>query len=193
MAGAAVNIKKYTIDEYFELDSKSESKLEYYNGIIREMSGGTDIHNEIALKIGAAILYLLEKKAFKVYNSDMRIHVPSLNTFVYPDAVVVCKKPEFYQGRRDIITNPLLIVEVMSPSTQHYDRGSKFFEYRSISTFREYVLVEQTAPEISVFYREEEDLWRERKATGMDAALYLQSVDCNLPLKKVFRGVEFDE
>lgn len=192
MESTATETKRYTVEEYFELEKQSKEKLEFYNGKIEPMSGGTDIHNEIALKIGAALLYLLEDEGYKVYNSDMKIYIPSVGTFVYPDAVVVCRQPEFYQGRRDIITNPLLIVEVLSPSTQGHDRGPKFFDYRSIPTFKEYLLVGQDRPHIVSFYREQEHTWAEREAEGLEVSLLLKSVGCELPLGKVFKGVNFE-
>ncbi len=110
--------KVYSVDEYFALDEQSEEKLEYYNGKIKVMSGGTAKHNEIAARIIAILVNSLEQSEirYRVYTSDTKIQIPSYSTFVYPDAVVVSLEPEFYEGRKDIITNPLLVVEVLSPS-----------------------------------------------------------------------------
>ncbi|MCO6478388.1 MAG: Uma2 family endonuclease [Phaeodactylibacter sp.] len=109
-----------------------------------------------------------------------------------PDAVVVCEKPILYPGRKDIITNPLLIVEVLSPGTEAYDRNDKFLEYRTIPSFREYVCLRQDAVEGVAFYREEESLWRESNASGFEGVLPLRSLGAALRLHDVYEGVELE-
>jgi len=195
MAGAAVNIKKYTVEEYLVLDSKSESKLEFFDGKIIEMPGGTTLHNQIAARIIAALVNLLDQveKEYIVYSSDMKIHIPAFNHFVYPDAVVVCEKPEFWEGRKDVIINPVLVVEILSPSTEQYDRGSKFFEYRTLPSFKEYLLVSQEIPRITSFYREKVDTWKETEAEGIEARLPIRSLDCELSLEQIFKKIRFEE
>jgi Uma2 family endonuclease len=184
----------FSIEEYFQLTDTSEQKYEFQNGKIIEMSGGNAVHNEIALKIGAALLWALEEKkqTYKVYNSDMKIQIPEFNHFVYPDAVVICEKPIFYKDRKDIIINPLLVVEVASLSTQEYDRGLKFYKYKTLSSFKEYVLVSQEKAWISAFFQNVPNTWVETIKTGMDSSIYLKSIDVELPLKRVFGGVEFE-
>ncbi len=189
-----IETRKYSIEEYFATEAGAKEKLEYFNGKIRPMPGGTPLHNEIALKTGALLLELakqLEKK-YKVYNSDMKIWIESFQHFVYPDAVVVCEKPALYPGRKDIITNPLLIVEVLSPGTEAYDRNDKFLEYRAIPSFKEYVCLRQDAVEGVAFYREEESLWRESNAHGMEGVLPLRSLGVEFPLGKVYEEVELE-
>ncbi|MCO6493429.1 MAG: Uma2 family endonuclease [Phaeodactylibacter sp.] len=189
-----IETRKYSIEEYFALEAAAKEKLEYFDGKIRPMPGGTPLHNEIALKTGALLLALVKQleKKYKVYNSDMKIWVGRLRHFVYPDAVVVCEKPELYPGRKDIITNPLLVVEVLSPGTEDYDRNDKFLEYRTIPSFREYVCLRQDAIEGVVFYREQEGLWREFNAYGQEGILPLRSLGAELRLGEVYEGVEFD-
>ena len=108
--------KTYTIEEYFALEDRSEEKLEYHNGKIITLSGGTTDHSKIAVKIITALSILLDDQPFEVYNSDIKIQIPAYNKFVYSDVAVVSGSPEYYQGRRDTITNPLLVVEILSPS-----------------------------------------------------------------------------
>ena len=189
-----IETRKYSIEEYLVLEAGAKEKLEYFNGKIRPMPGGTPLHNEIALKTGAILLSLVKqlKRKYKVYNSDMKIWIGNLQHFVYPDAVVVCEKPVLYPGRKDIITNPLLIVEVLSPSTKEYDRHDKFLEYRTIPSFREYACLRQDAVEGVAFYREQEGLWRESNAMGKEAVLPLRSLGVELPLGEVYEDVEFE-
>lgn len=194
MTSTIAGQKKYTIEEYFALASASREKLEYYNGKIIPMPGGTPIHNEIALKVGAVLLQLVKplNKKYKVYNSDMKIWVGKHKLFVYPDAVVVCEAPVLYEGRKDAIINPLLIVEVLSPGTEEYDRSNKFLEYQTLPSFKEYVYLSQKAVEGTVMFLEAEGLWRRTEAEGAQGMLPLRSLGCELPLADVYEGVEFE-
>ena len=183
----------YSIDEYFEIESLSKDKLEYRNGKILEMPGAKPKHNLIATWITTYLnLLLMEKeKEYYVLNSDTKIHIPKLNSFVYPDAVVICEEIQLLEGRNDVVINPLLIVEVLSKSTKANDRTGKFFDYRTIPTFQEYILVEQDFAEVTSFYRKEQTLWEEAVATGLDDEIYLKSLDITLELNKVYRQVKF--
>jgi len=182
--------KVYSVDEYFALDEQSKEKLEYHNGKIKVMSGGTAKHSELALRIGATLLMMLEDKQFKVYNSDVKIQIPSYSTFVYPDAVVVSFEPEFYQDRKDIITNPLLVVEVLSPSTQNYDRDGKFLAYRTIPSFQEYMLIDQDRPQVTTFFRNEARHWEDNDIIGLDKNVTLRSIDCEIPLSRIYKNID---
>ncbi len=195
MVAVASKEKLYTIEEYFELEERSAVKHEFHNGKLISMAGGTHLHNEIALKVAAALLQIVKTipKKFKVYNSDMRIQIPEFQSFVYPDAVVVCEKPEFWEGRRDVIVNPLLVVEVASTSTQEYDRNLKFYKYRTLPSFKEYVLVSQDSHYITSMFREEEDLWRASDARGIEKSIQLYSIGCKLDLATVYEDVEFEQ
>ena len=185
--------KTYTLAEYFAMEKASTDKIEYIDGNVINMPGGTARHNEIALKIGAALLYALEEKEkeYKVYNSDMKIQIPAYNYFVYPDAVVISEQPEFYNNRQDIITNPLLIVEVLSPATQKYDRGGKFIAYRTLPSFKEYVIISQDKPLVTDLFRKDVHTWEDMDIEGMDQILHLRSIDCKLPLARIYKGIDF--
>ena len=187
--------RQYTIEEYLAMEAQAQEKHEYYNGKVVRMSGGIDLHNEIAANIIAALKAVLKKKkeAYKLYTSDMKIQIEAFQHFVYPDAVVICKRPQFYKDRRDVIINPLLIVEVLSPTTEEYDRGMKFYKYRTLSSFHEYLLLRQDAVAATTFYREAEDLWRTSDIQGMSAHIHLRSIDADISLLEVYDGVDFDE
>jgi len=127
-----------------------------------------------------------------VYNSGMRIQIPEFQSFVYPDAVVVCEKPAFWEGRRDVIVNPLLVVEVASTSTEEYDRNLKFYKYRTQPSFKEYAPVSQDSHYITAMFREEEDLWRTSDARGIEKAIQLYSIGSKLDLATVYEDVQFE-
>lgn len=183
----------YSIEEYFELETFSEHKLEYRNGKIIKMPGAKPRHNLIAGWIITYLNILLMDKVKKYYvlTSDTKIHIPKLNSFVYPDAVVIFEEIQLLEGRNDVVINPLLIVEVLSKSTATNDRTGKFFDYRSIPTFQEYILVEQDFPEVTSFYRKDKKLWEEAVATGLNEKLYVKSLDITIDLSQIYRQVEF--
>lgn len=192
MIDGLVSEKLYTVEEYLALEEKATVKHEYYNGKIIPVPGGSFIHNTIATNIATALKIALkgkEKKYF-VSNSDTKIQIEALHHFVYPDAVVVSEKPIYYQNRKDIITNPLLVVEVLSDSTEHYDHGLKFEGYCTLPSFQQYVLVAQQQPYVSTFYREDKDLWRRTNVQGLHNKIYLPSLAIELALADVYDGIE---
>ncbi len=183
--------KTYSFEEYLALEEKSEEKHEFNNGKLNPMAGGTFNHNTIANAIGA-LLYnfiIAVNKNCQVANSDMKIHIPITNRSVYPDVTVICNDPDFYLNSPSVISNPQLIVEVLSESTAEYDRTTKFENYCSIPTFREYLLVAQDRPFVEAFYLHDPEtaLWKISRASGLDASIKLLSIDCTLELKDVYR------
>lgn len=186
--------QNYTIEEYLEMEARSLQKHEFHDGKIIQMAGGTTVHNQLALIVGAEILMAVrsQDKVFQVYNSDMKIWIEVISRFLYPDAVTVALKPEYYNNRRDIITNPLLIVEVTSASTEAYDVSGKFAYYCSISSFSEYLLVSQERHHVTRFYREAEDLWRTSNYDSLDDVIPLQSMDLEISMKGIYKGVDLN-
>ena len=184
----------FTIEEYLELEAHSLSKHEYHNGKIIEMAGGTTTHNELSGKLITQLNIAIDAKdaVFKVYSSDMKIWVEKFNRFLYPDAVTIALKPELYNNRRDIITNPLLVVEVTSPSSQGYDNNSKFGYYRSIPNFSEYLLVSQEQHHVSRFFREAPDLWRTSDYYSLEDMIPLQSMGLEIPMLGIYKGVDLN-
>ncbi len=183
--------KTYSIAEYLAMEENSIEKHEFYNGKIVKMSGGKYNHNLIAANIITVLNNTLEEKQqeYAVLGNDMKVYIPRTLSFVYPDAVVVCEKPLFYEDRKDIILNPLLVVEVLSPSTEEYDRKGKFFDYKQIPSFKEYVLVEQDIAFVMASYKIADRTWQDTDADGLDTSIHLQSIDCNISLSKIYKGI----
>jgi Uma2 family endonuclease len=187
MAIPATITHDYTAEEYLALERQAEYKSEYIDGQIVAMSGGSFAHSVIAVNLGGTLLNLLHRTPCYVVNSDMRVRVdPRLYT--YPDATVICDEPELEDAEQDTLLNPTVIFEVLSPSTEAYDRGEKFRRYQRIPSLRQYVLVSQNQPTIEVFTRQG-DFWTYRQATGLDASIHLESVDCTLALGEVYARV----
>ena len=186
-----IDEKVYTAKEYLAFEERAKNKHEFYNGKIVKMPGATYQHNRIATNIIVELSILLKEKKFEVLNSDMKIHIPQLESFVYPDAVVIFEKVQFYENRTDVIINPLLIVEVASRSTKKYDRTTKFEYYKTLPSFKEYVLVEQVQPWVIASYKIADRTWQDTEAASLEESVYLQSVDCTLEMKRVYHGVPF--
>ncbi|RDB05524.1 Uma2 family endonuclease [Runella aurantiaca] len=180
----------YSIEEYFELEAQSLEKLEYYDGKITKKRAASYVHNRIATNVLTALGNALQDSRFEVSNSDTKIHIPTIESFVYPDAVVICEKPLFYQNRVDTILNPLLIVEVLSPSTEEYDRGEKFYLYRSLPSFKEYVVVHQKHALVSAYFRLNEKDWRTNDVASLSETIHLQSINVTLKLSDIYRGID---
>jgi Uma2 family endonuclease len=183
----------FSVQEYLALEEKAAYKHEFFNGKIKQMPGASYQHNVIATNLTTHINNLLEAqtKPFIVCNSDMKIYLPRYRHFVYPDAVVIFERPVFYENRKDIILNPILIVEVLSASTEDYDKGTKFLKYKSLTSFKEYVLVEQDMPEVTCFYRQTEKVWEEASADQLNETIHLKSLDIHLSLGRIYRNIEF--
>ncbi len=186
---------KYTFDEYLDFERQSSIKHEFINGKIVEMAGGTGNHGIIAANMVAELKFSLKEKEkqYFVLGSDLKIRIEAVNEARYLDALVICEKLEYYDNRKDVILNPLLIVEVLSPGTQKYDRSTKFDEYKTISSFKEYVLISQKMPYVSTYYREEEDLWRIKTTMNKQASVYLRSIDVEISLDDIYDGVQFED
>ena len=187
--------KKVSIEDYFRAEQKSIHKNEYHNGIIQPMASGTFNHDNLACKAVTLINNYFEENEYPylVNGSDTKIRIEKYNRFVYPDAVVIYEKPEFYQNRKDTITNPLLIVEVLSDSTKDFDRTTKYEYYRSVPSFKEYVLVHQENKHVSVYTKQADNTWIVRDYDGDEATAILYAIEsCPLPLKRLYRGLDIE-
>lgn len=188
-----------TIEQYLEMEQASDVKHEFHNGKQIAMAGGNYLHNRIKFEI-AMLLELFFRstgKQFEVLDSDMKTRIEASNTFCYPDVTVIALPPEFYATpagklRRDIITNPLLVVEVLSDDTRSKDKGEKFEQYCTIPTFREYLLVEPEQVWAKTVYLEDPaaGLMRVKTETNRDASIFLQSIDCELKLDDIYKALK---
>ncbi len=178
-----------TEDEYLTLEDAARHKSEWIGGEIRAMAGGSESHNLIAANTVAALNRALVPQGCRVYGSDMKVHTGG-GANVYPDASVVCGPRVFYKGRTRIITNPLIIVEVLSPSTQDADLGEKWTEYQSVPSLQEYLLLSQDQPEAWLYARDG-DGWRFQSVRGLAAGIGLLSVGVTLALSDLYSLVEW--
>ena len=181
--------KTYTLSEYLVLEEQAEVKHEFDNGKIIEMPGAKYNHNVVVSKVDTALNNALTKlqKPCDVLASEMRIFIPVLNKAYYPDLSVVCGKPEFHDDREDIITNPILIVEVLSDSTEGHDRGKKFNAYSTLPSFKEYVLASQDEARFESFYRNGDATWSYQSVEGLENKIRLRSIDCEIALGDIYR------
>lgn len=183
---------RYTPAEYLALERAAEVKSEYINGEIFLMSGASCRHNVIVTNIVRELSAQLRGRPCETYAIDMRVRVSEAGLYTYPDVVAVCGEPILEDRHLDTLLNPTLIVEVLSPSTEAYDRGRKFEFYRKLSSLREYLVVSQDAPHIDRFVVDDLGRWTLTDASGLDAAIDVASIDCSLRLSDVYERIEFE-
>ncbi len=182
--------KKWTVEEYLAFERASEEKHEYYAGEIFAMSGASRRHNLIVMNTGTTLNSQLAQRSFEVYPSDMRVKVNAIK-YTYPDVSVVCDEPRFADGEFDTLLNPIVIIEVLSDSTENYDRGKKFEHYRTLESLQEYVLIAQDEIHAEHYVRAA-GKWILTEAKTIDAIVELSSVDCTLALADIYRKVTFE-
>jgi len=187
----AQRAQRITETEYLDLERHAEFKSEFFAGEVFPMSGGTPLHSQIATNLAAELRNELKGKRCVPYNSDLRLKVEATGLLTYPDLSVVCGPLQLATGTDDTVVNPTVIVEVLSDSTEAYDRGKKFENYRLMPSLREYLLVSQKEPRIEQFVRHENEQWLLREAAGLQASLSLPSLEIKISLAEVFAGVEF--
>lgn len=185
--------RRYTIEEYLRIADDSEERLEYIDGQIVSMAGGTANHSLICANSVREIGNGLKGKPCRVYESNLRVGIPRTPRYMYPDTLVICGKPEFDPRDRKSLSvlNPRLVVEVISESSERNDRGEKFTRYRLLDSLREYILVSQTRPEVQTYYRQPDGTWLFTPCIGMEAVVHLRSVEIDIPMTEIYAGVEF--
>jgi Uma2 family endonuclease len=181
---------RYTPEQYLEMERKAEFKSEYVNGEILAMAGASLEHNRINRNIGQSLANQLENKPCESFTNNLRVKV-NPTRYAYPDAVVACGEMDFEDSGLDTLLNPVVIIEVLSPTTEVDDRGWKFAHWRRAGTMMDYVLIAQDRPSIEHYTRFGQDLWTLREAEGLAAILRLPSIGCELPLSQIYARVEF--
>jgi Uma2 family endonuclease len=181
----------YTPTEYLALERKAAYRSEYYSGEIFAMTGASREHNIIVLNVGGDLNTQLETRECEVYSSEMRVRTPDTSLYTYPDIVAVCGQPRFDDDSFDTLLNPTVIVEVLSPSTEGYDRTRKFAGYRKIDSLTEYVLIAQQEHRVTQFIKQPHGEWLFRETSALGDSVHLPSVDCHLPLTRIYRKVQF--
>jgi len=189
---SAIPKHKMTMEEYIEFDKNNEGRWEYFDGEVVDMAGGSLNHNQIASNISRVLGNKLDDKGCRALPGDMRLKVPKALPYRYPDVVVVCGEPviEIVQGQ-EMLVNPLVIVEVLSPSTKAYDFDTKFTAYQSIASFQEYLLVAQDRPHVTQYVRQPGGQWLRKDIEETEGVVKLASVDCELTFDEIYRLIKF--
>lgn len=182
-------LHRMTPQEYLEWEPTQEIRYEYIDGEVFAMTGGSKPHNRIALNLATALDGFLEGKGCETYIADVKVQVSLLGPYHYPDVVVTCDARD--RDSSQVVQFPCLIAEVLSPSTEGYDRGGKFIQYRKLETLREYVLIQSEAIGVDLFRRNEEGLWVLHPYEPGDIVT-LESVGFSLPIEALYRQVQFD-
>ena len=175
-----------------EVKTIVHGSLIFIGGLTAAMAGGSPEHSRISLNVGASLRIKLRGSDCEAFNSDMRIKVPTALPYRYPDLSVACGEPvfEYLQGQ-SMLVNPVLLIEVLSPSTTAYDLGEKFTAYQSIPTFREYLLIAQTRPHVIRHLYQAPGQWLRTEVSGLENAVPLESLGLTLPLAEIYERVQF--
>jgi Uma2 family endonuclease len=181
-----------TPEEYLTIERKAEHKSEYSNGVMYAMSGASREHNRITVNLVRVVGNQLRGSSCEPFSADMRVRIPFPRRYVYPDLVVACGEAEFEDDELDVLLNPILVVEVLSASTESFDRTTKRAWYRRIESLREYVLVAQDSPHVERYVKRDEG-WMLTDTEGLEATVRLESIGCELPLSEIYDRVTFGQ
>lgn len=190
---SAIAKRKYTLEEYLELEKNSEERYEYFDGEVFAMAGGSPSHARISGNVYSAIQQKLRGGNCEAFNSEIRIKVPKALPYRYPDTSVVCGEQVFDEiSGQAMLLNPVLIVEVLSPSTAAYDLKDKFTEYQSIDSFQEYLIVSHDKPHVIHHIRQSKRTWLRTDIEGLHAEVTLESINVTLTMREIYERVKFD-
>jgi Uma2 family endonuclease len=181
---------RLSFDEYLAIECKAEYKSEFVDGRMYGMAGASPEHNLIVVNVGSELRAQLKSKHSRVYASDMLLRIDAKQSGRYPDVTVVCGESKFYKNQHALL-NPTLLVEVLSPSTENYDRGIKAEEYRSIITLKEYLLIAQDRCHVEHYLRQSNNQWLLTEFSKLEDNLFLPSINCHLLLREVYENVEW--
>ena len=181
----------YTVAEYFKQELTSEIRSEYRNGEIIPMTGGTPNHNDLASNLMVALKLALKRKPYRIFIVDQRLWIPKCNLYTYPDIMVLEKPIELQTGRTDTVVNPCFIAEVLSKSTQDYDRGDKFAAYRTIANFREYLLIDQYRVHIEHYRKTAANQWLFSEYDDLNLTLSVSIFDFPIKILDIYENIEF--
>lgn len=194
MSSADFKAHNMTPEEYLAWEERQIERHEYLHGVLRSMSGGSWRHALICNNIAGEVRTHLKGTPCRSFSQSHRVEIEAGDAYLYPDVAIVCEEPLF--GKQEALQNPVVIFEVLSPSTERYDRAQKFRRYQTLQSLREYILVYQDIAQVEVFRRGNEGAWSIITYTlleGLDASLEIESAGIFLPLREVYEGVEFAE
>lgn len=186
--------RRYTVEQYLQHERDAlEERHEFRDGELVAMSGGTVVHSQIIANCLGEMRNRLKGKPCRAYDSNLRVRIARGRLYSYPDVTVICGQPIIDPDDRagETVTNPQLVLEVLSPSTELYNRRTKFDRYRELESFRQYVLVSQESPRVETFFRRDDGSWTFDVAAGVEAIARLRSIEADLPLAEVYAGVTF--
>lgn len=189
---AQVEEKDYTCEEYLEFELNSPERHEYIDGKIILKNGGTPNHNQVAGNFYAALNFALRRQSYQVFIVDQRLWIPKKRIYTYPDVMVVQGNLQMQEGRRDTITNPLIIAEVLSESTKSYDKDDKFAAYRTIPTFQEYILIDQYEVHVEQYLKTDTKRWTFTEYDDLNETLCLNSMTFEIALADIYDKVLFE-
>jgi Uma2 family endonuclease len=190
MTIAATQPKPCTAEDYLAAEVQSDIRNEYRNGEIIPMTGGTPAHNQLSSALNALLWFALRGKPYNVFVTDQRLWIPDRNIYTYPDVMVTPRPAELMPNRKDTVMNPILLVEVLSASTESYDRGEKFAAYRTIPTVQEYVLIAQDQPLVEQYVKQSESEWLFAETRGLEQGVTLRSVEVEIALADLYEAIE---
>lgn len=183
---------RHTPEEYLEFERRAETRHEYLDGMIYEMAGESLAHSQICVNLAGELRGQLKGKPCQALSPNMKVRTSEAGLFAYPDVTVVCGEPLFHDRQRDVLLNPTVIIEVLSPSTERYDRGKKFMRYCSaVETLSDYILVSQDMPLLEHLERQADGRWLHAFVRGLESKLYLASIDCEIRFSEVYERVVF--
>ena len=185
---------KYSLEEYFQIERDSEEKFEYWDGNVRSMAGASPEHEQIVVNAGAHLREILRGRGCFVFSSNLKVKVPAYEPYRYPD-LTAFRGQGIYEtaGGMKLLTNPQMLIEVLSPSTEAFDRGNKFTYYKSIASFTEYILIATNRPHVTQFIKRNEREWIQREAIGLDEKLFSPTFNIEILLSEIYLDVEFPE
>ncbi len=185
------NLPFHTREEYLELEDRAETKSEYHKGYIIAMAGTTLAHNRININLIIEIGSFLRGSKCEIFSNDLKLEIEAAESFFYPDAMIVCGEPKLVEGRKDILEDATVVIEILSPTTSSFDSNEKFSAYRALPSFKEYILIEQDIPYIKTYYKKNESEWLLQFAEGLNDTLKVISVGAEIPLSAIYQSVEF--
>lgn len=183
--------RKYNAIEYLQRERAATTRSEYYQGEVFSMAGASREHNLIVTNCVGEFRNALRERGCEIYPNDMRVKIAASGLYTYPDVATVCDDPHFEDDQLDTLLNPLLVIEVLSESTERYDRGFKSAQYRLIPSLREIVLISQYGPGIECLAKQENGLWILREQRDIDQTIFFESLQMAIPLSEIYRQVVF--
>ncbi|MFQ3597006.1 MAG: Uma2 family endonuclease [Chloroherpetonaceae bacterium] len=181
----------YTVEEYLALERETHEKHEFYKGELFAMAGGSPNHALICMNISSELHVRLSRKGCRAFNSELKIFIQPFDLYTYADASALCGKPNFLKETDAIIDNPSLIVEVLSDSTEDYDRSKKFLFYRALPSFNEYLLIRQEKPFVEYYAKLAEHKWLLTEVEGLSSTVRLKHLGISIPLAKIYANIQF--